>query len=97
MIFRCRFIQKVVHDWLVKNTAYDYDNYVLRTIPQRSYGMEGVMLYGKAVCQGYAEAFSYFMDTLGIENDITISIIYYPDINEYNGRRTVQIIINNYC
>ncbi len=34
---------------------------------------------------------------LGIENDITISIIYYPDINEYNGRRTVQIIINNYC
>lgn len=34
---------------------------------------------------------------LGMENDIRISIIYYPDINEYNGRRTVQIIINNYC
>lgn len=58
---------KVVHDWLVKNVAYDYDNYVLRTIPERSYGMEGPILYGKAVCQGYAEAFSYFMDVLGIE------------------------------
>ena len=34
---------------------------------------------------------------LGMENDIRISVIYYPDINEYNGRRTVQIIINNYC
>lgn len=34
---------------------------------------------------------------LGIENDIRISVIYYPDVNEYNGRRTVQIIVNNYC
>lgn len=58
---------KVVHDWLVKNVVYDYDNYVLRTIPESSYGMEGAILYGKAVCQGYAEAFAYFMDVLGIE------------------------------
>ena len=34
---------------------------------------------------------------MSIENDIVLSIIYYPDINEYNGRRTVQIIVNNYC
>lgn len=61
---------KVVHDWLVKNTAYDYYNYVLQTIPEPSYGMEGAVLYGKAVCQGYAEAFSYFMDALGIENEM---------------------------
>lgn len=61
---------KAVHDWLVKNVSYDYDNYVLRTIPDRSYGMEGAILYGKAVCQGYAEAFSYFMDVLGIECEV---------------------------
>ena len=61
---------KAVHDWLVVNTAYDYDNYVLRNIPECSYGMEGAVLYGKAVCQGYAEAFSYYMDVLGMENEM---------------------------
>ena len=34
---------------------------------------------------------------MNIPNDIALSLIYYPDINEYNGRRTVQIIVNNYC
>lgn len=34
---------------------------------------------------------------MGLVNDISVSIIYYPDINEYNGRRTTQIIVNNYC
>lgn len=34
---------------------------------------------------------------MNMANDIVLSIIYYPDINEYNGRRSVQIIVNNYC
>lgn len=34
---------------------------------------------------------------MGVTNDINLSIVYYPDINEYNGRRTTQIIVNNYC
>lgn len=34
---------------------------------------------------------------MNIPNDIILSVIYYPDINEYNGRRSVQIIVNNYC
>ena len=58
---------KAVHDWLVKNVKYDYDNYAARTIPDSSYGMAGPILHGKAVCQGYAETFEYFMDVLGIE------------------------------
>lgn len=64
--------QKVreIHDWMVKNMAYDYENYVSGTIPERSYGLEGAVLYGKAVCQGYAEAFSYFMYVLGIESEM---------------------------
>lgn len=33
----------------------------------------------------------------GKENNITISCICYPDINEYNGMKNIQIIINNYC
>ena len=34
---------------------------------------------------------------LGKENDIYLSCIFYPDINEYNGIKNIQIIINNYC
>ena len=34
---------------------------------------------------------------MSMQNDIRISVIYYPDINEYNGRETMQIIVNNYC
>lgn len=33
---------------------------------------------------------------LGMENTIRMSIVYYPEINEYNGRQSVQIIIRNY-
>lgn len=31
-----------------------------------------------------------------LENNIQFNIIYYPNINEYNGRSNLQIIINNY-
>lgn len=34
---------------------------------------------------------------MSLPNDIRISVIYYPDINEYNGRESMQIIVNNYC
>ena len=34
---------------------------------------------------------------MSIPNDIRISVIYYPDINEYNGHESMQIIVNNYC
>ena len=33
---------------------------------------------------------------LNMENKIKFNITYYPNINEYNGNRTVQIIISNY-
>ena len=33
---------------------------------------------------------------LGRENRIRMQIIYYPEINEYNGMEQVQIVIRNY-
>lgn len=33
----------------------------------------------------------------GRENQIRLSITYYPSINEYNGNRSIQVIIKNYC
>lgn len=58
---------RVVHDWIVNNTVYDYQNYLDDTIPDVSYEIEGVMLRGVAVCSGYAQAFDCFMYVLGIE------------------------------
>ncbi|MBP3338201.1 MAG: single-stranded-DNA-specific exonuclease RecJ [Lachnospiraceae bacterium] len=34
---------------------------------------------------------------VGKSNDIFMSCIFYPDINEYNGMKNIQIIVNNYC
>jgi transglutaminase-like putative cysteine protease len=58
---------KAVHDWMVKNIQYDYDNYLANKIPFRSYQVDGAMLYGKAVCEGYAKTFELFMNALGID------------------------------
>jgi single-stranded-DNA-specific exonuclease len=33
----------------------------------------------------------------GKENGVTLSITYYPSINEYNGSRSIQVIIKNFC
>ncbi|RKP54469.1 DUF5050 domain-containing protein [Cohnella endophytica] len=59
---------KAVHDYIVLNTAYDYDNYLNDTIPDDSYSEYGVLLKNTAVCQGYALTLKLFLDQLGIEN-----------------------------
>lgn len=33
----------------------------------------------------------------GKKNQIRLSITYYPSINEYNGNKSIQVIIKNYC
>lgn len=39
---------------------------------------------------------SWKMALAGRENPIRMSIVYYPDINEYNGTTSVQVVIKNY-
>ncbi|MDY5578152.1 MAG: single-stranded-DNA-specific exonuclease RecJ [Lachnospiraceae bacterium] len=34
---------------------------------------------------------------MGIDNDVRLSVIYYPQINEYRGNIENQIVVNNYC
>lgn len=57
---------KAVHDWLVNNTSYDYENLNAGTLPMRAYGLMGPMLDGKAVCNGYALAFEFMMNVLDV-------------------------------
>ena len=48
------------------NCEYDYGNYLNDTVPDASYGAEGVFVNRTAVCAGYTDAFQLCMDILGI-------------------------------
>ena len=57
---------KAVHDYIVLNTEYDYNNYMNDTIPQVSYEAYGVLVLKTGVCDSYRKAFQIFMDILEI-------------------------------
>lgn len=49
------------HDWLVNNVEYD------TTLSNKNiYNLYGALVSKRAVCEGYAEAFKYLMDNVGI-------------------------------
>ncbi len=49
------------HDWLVQNAEYDM------TFQNVSYHPDGVLLYGRGVCQSYALAYQMLLHELGVE------------------------------
>lgn len=53
-----------IHDWICKNVYYDL------AFSDVSYTLDGPMLYGKAVCGGYAEAFKAMSEACGIPCNI---------------------------
>lgn len=58
---------KIVHDYLVDNVEYD------TTILQSNiYNIYGTLVSKKCVCEGYAKAYQYLMNELGIDNVIVI-------------------------
>lgn len=61
---------KAVHDYIVINTKYDVEGYEKNDLSPSSFTEEGVLIKGKAVCQGYAEAFQLFMELLNIKSKI---------------------------
>lgn len=50
-----------IHDWLVNNTVYTSNN------KYYEYEADGPVVHKKAVCEGYAKAFMYFAQSVGIE------------------------------
>lgn len=67
-------IQKelAIHDYVVKNTAYDYDNLKRGTLPEESYTIYGALVNRKAVCEGYAKAMFKLLNMAGIENKVVV-------------------------
>ena len=62
----------VLHDYLAQHIAYAYAEYkagTLSSIPN-VYNAYGALVEGKAVCQGYALAYSALLHTVGIDADI---------------------------
>ena len=57
---------KAVHDYIIKNTAYDYDNYIINQIPKADYTAVGVLKNKTAVCEGYAKTFYALMNLMNI-------------------------------
>jgi transglutaminase/protease-like cytokinesis protein 3 len=57
-----------LHDILMNNLEYDYE------YSESSYTLEGSLRTGKAVCQGYALAFSMLLDMTGLENHVIIGV-----------------------
>ena len=59
-------IAKALHDYLLLNCVYDYENYLRHTVPAESYTADGALLEGTAVCAGYARAYQLLMQEAGI-------------------------------
>ena len=60
---------KVVHDYIVVNTKYDTEGHKTENIPDYVYSVEGVLVKGKAVCQGMQRPFSYLWSSLTLNHD----------------------------
>jgi len=59
--------EKALHDYIINHSQYDYENLTNNTIPNDSYTPYGVLILGRGVCQGYAEAFALLSKEAGLE------------------------------
>ncbi len=55
-----------IHDYIVKHTSYGY----VDSSKEYAYRAYGVLVQGKAVCNGYAEAMAMMLTCSGVENRI---------------------------
>lgn len=62
-----------LHDFIVRECDYDYENYLSNTIPWESYSAYGVFVKGLAVCNGYALAYQDLLKRVGIPSNFVSS------------------------
>ena len=58
-----------LHDYLVFNTTYDYENYLSDSVPEESHQPYGVLINKVAVCDGFARTMQILLNMVGIENE----------------------------
>lgn len=76
---------KAIHDYIILNCAYDYDNYLGQTIPFEARLAYGALCQKSAVCQGYTAAFNLLCKKAGIRSVVvTGSTPTSPDVHAWN-------------
>lgn len=60
---------KIIHDYLIDNIEYGD-----ATLGDDMYNIYGALVLKKCVCEGYAKAYQYLLNEIGIENEIVIGI-----------------------
>ena len=63
----------IAHDRLCARTAYDYDGYINDDKAPYDGVSYGPLCLGRGVCAGYASAYNFILDTLGIPSSYIIS------------------------
>lgn len=63
----------LIHDRLAINCEYDNKNLINGSIPAESYTAFGALEMGTAVCMGYALAYDYLLEKVGIEAEYCAS------------------------
>lgn len=58
----------ILHDRLADYSEYDYENYYAGAIPPESHCAYGALVKGVSVCDGYAQAYMYLLNRVGIMN-----------------------------
>ena len=58
----------LVHDRLAAWTEYDYANLQAGTVPNDSYNAYGILVNRVGVCNGYAHAYMWMLDLMGIQS-----------------------------
>ena len=61
-----------IHDYIVSNYKYDYENYISDTLPDESFTPYGLLVKGTGVCQAYAEVTKLLLNKVGIECDVVV-------------------------
>lgn len=56
---------KVFHDYIINNTKYDESDLIIENMSNKAYG---ALLNKKAVCSGYSDLMSIFLDKINIQN-----------------------------
>ncbi len=59
---------KAIHDYLILNCTYDYNNYIAGTIALESRLAYGPLVNQSAICQGYCAAFNLLCERAGIRS-----------------------------
>ena len=59
----------ILHDRIALWCEYDNDNYLAGATPKSSHNAYGVLVLKDAVCQGYALAYDYLLEQVGIKSE----------------------------